>query len=121
MTEATFVVASAYGGPEVLQLLRAPLADPGPGEVGLEVRSAGVNPVDWKRYSGARGTDPSALPMRLGFEAAGVILAVGPGPLGPAGPVSVGDEVTGYPIDGAYSDRVVVPASSVVPRPAGMS
>ena len=53
------------------------LADPGPGEVVLEVRAAGVNPIDWKLYSGLRGKDPDALPMPIGFEAAGVIAAVG--------------------------------------------
>ncbi len=120
MSNAKSVVAGAYGGPEVLELRHAPVADPGSGEVVLEVRAAGVNPIDWKRYSGARGTDPAALPMALGFEAAGVVVAVGEDAEGPAGPVSVGDEVMAYPISGAYADRVVIPASSVVPRPAGL-
>ena len=92
---------------------------PGPGEVRISVRAAGVNPVDWKRYSGTMGT-AAALPMRLGFEAAGVVVAVGGQAIGPAGGVSVGDEVIAYRIDGGYAEEIVVPASAVVPKPAAL-
>jgi NADPH:quinone reductase-like Zn-dependent oxidoreductase len=103
---ATVVVAEAYGGPEVLALREAPVPEPGPGEVLLEVRAAGVNPVDWKRYSGAFGTDPAELPMRLGFEAAGV---------------ANGREVIAFRIAGAYATHVAVPESALVPKPAALS
>jgi NADPH:quinone reductase-like Zn-dependent oxidoreductase len=112
------VVATAYGGPEVLSVVDEPVPDPGPGEVRIAVRAAGVNPVDYKAYSGAFGTDPSALPMRLGAEAAGVIMDVGPGATGPAGPLAVGDQVIAYPAAGAYASDLVVPGDSVVPKPA---
>lgn len=69
------VVATAFGGPEVLELIDESLPAPGPGQVLLEVRAAGVNPVDFKLYSGAFGGNPAHLPMRLGSEAAGVVLA----------------------------------------------
>lgn len=75
MSEA--VVARAYGGPEVLSVIDVAVAEPGPGQVRIEVRAAGVNPFDHKMYSGAFGTDPASLPMRLGAEAAGVVTAVG--------------------------------------------
>ena len=122
----TTVVATAYGDPDVLALVEVSLADPGPGEVALRVRAAGTNPVDLKRYSGAMGSDPSQLPMRLGFEAAGVVTAVGPSAdgspvAGPAGPLSVGDEVIAFRIDGAYAADVVVPGSAVLPKPAALS
>src|SRR4051794_2040272 len=115
-----FVVATAFGGPEVLSLNEEPDREPGPGEAVLDVRAAGINPADWKGYGGAWGRDASRLPMRLGFEAAGVGAAVGGGATGPAGPLSVGDEVIGFRLTGAYADRLVVPASSLVPKPAGM-
>ncbi|MET7453194.1 NADP-dependent oxidoreductase [Streptomyces sp. NPDC005574] len=115
------VVASAYGGPEVLSVMDAAVPDPGPGQVRIEVRAAGVNPFDQKMYSGAFGADPANLPLRLGVEAAGVVTAVGVHATGPAGPVEVGDEVIAYRAAGAYAAELVVPVSSVVPKPVGLS
>lgn len=111
------VIAAAYGGPEVLSVVDEPVADPGPGEARIEVRAAGVNPVDVKSYSGAFGTDPARLPIRLGAEAAGVVTAVGPDTAGPAGPVGVGDEVIAYRAPGAYAAEMVVPAQAIIPKP----
>lgn len=115
------VVASAYGGPEVLSVIDVDVPEPGPGQVRIAVRAAGVNPFDHKMYSGAFGADPAKLPMRLGAEAAGVVTAVGADATGPAGPVRVGDEVIAYRAPGAYAAEVVVAASAVVPKPAGLS
>jgi NADPH2:quinone reductase len=115
------VVATGYGGPEVLSVIDVPTPDPGPTEVRIAVRAAGVNPVDFKSYSGAFGTDPAKLPLRLGSEAAGMITAIGPDAVGPAGPVSVGDEVIAYRAPGAYATELVLPASAVVPKPAALS
>jgi NADPH2:quinone reductase len=118
---ARVVLATGFGGPEVLSVVEEDVGAPGPGEVRIVVRAAGVNPVDWKRYSGVMGTD-EALPMRLGFEAAGVVVEVGGGgAVGPAGPIAVGDEVIAYRVDGAYAEELVVPASAVVPKPGRMS
>ena len=116
MTKA--IVAAAYGGPDVLELIDVQDEPPGPGQVVIDVRAAGVNPADVKAYSGVWGTDPSKLPIRLGFEVAGVVRAVGPGEVrGPAGPVRVGDEVIAYRVTGGYATSLTVPASAVVPRP----
>jgi len=111
------VIAGAFGGPEVLSVVEEPVPDPGPGEARIEVRAAGVNPVDVKSYSGAFGTDPSRLPIRLGAEAAGMVTAIGPDTAGPAGPVRVGDEVIAYRAPGAYASELVVPAQAVIPKP----
>ncbi|MFL6061131.1 MAG: zinc-binding alcohol dehydrogenase family protein [Marmoricola sp.] len=116
----TAVVATAYGGPENLALVDVELPSPGPGEVAISVLACGVNPADVKSYSGVWGTDPAALPKRLGFEAAGVVTAVGPGADGPEGPIAVGDEVIAFRISGAYAGDVVVPASAVVRKPAAL-
>jgi NADPH:quinone reductase len=112
------VVATAFGGPEVLAVVEQPPGEPGPGQALLEVRAAGVNPADWKGYTGVFGTDPARLPLRLGFEAAGVVAAVGPGAEGPAGPLAVGDEVIGFRLHGAYASSLVVSAAALVPKPA---
>ncbi|MGA3352518.1 MAG: NADP-dependent oxidoreductase [Acidimicrobiales bacterium] len=118
---ATTVVASAFGGPEVLSVIDEPVAEPQAGQVLVEVRAAGTNPVDYKLYGGAYGSDPSRLPMRLGLEAAGVVSSVGDDAQGPSGPIHPGDEVMAYPIQGAYASKVVVPASSVLPKPSNYS
>ena len=115
------MVATAFGGPEVLSVVDEPVGEPGPGQVLIEVRAAGTNPVDYKMYGGAYGKDPSMLPLHLGYEATGVISAVGDAAEGPAGPVHVGDQVIAYPIQGAYAAEVVTPASSVVPKPSTLS
>ncbi len=111
------MVAAAYGGPEVLRAIDVDPGAPGPGEVLLEVRAAGVNPADWKMYSGAWGTDPARLPIRIGLEASGVIIGVGPG----VSEVDLGDEVIAQPISGAYAERLVVPVSALIAKPAALS
>jgi NADPH2:quinone reductase len=108
------VAATGYGGPEKLSVLEIPTPEPGPGEVRITVRAAGVNPVDYKSYSGVFGADPANLPIRLGHEAAGVVTAVGPGVEG----IAEGAEVIAYPASHAYASDLVVPASSIVPKPA---
>ena len=114
------VIATAFGGPEVLSVTDQPTAEPGAGEARVAVRAAGVNPVDWKLYSGAFGTDPAQLPIRPGAEAAGVVTAAGPDAVGPAGPVAPGDEVIAFRAPGAYAAELVVPARALVPKPAAL-
>ncbi len=117
---ARVVVATALGGPEVLSVVEMAVEAPAADEARLAVRAAGINPVDWKRYSGAMGGDV-VLPMRLGFEVAGVVTDIGSDAIGPAGPIAVGDEVIAYRVDGGYADDLLVPASTVVPKPPAMS
>lgn len=110
------VVAQTYGTPEVLKLVDIDLPAPKSGEVLVDVKAIGVNPFDFKLYSGAFGTDPEKLPIRLGGEAAGVVSAVGDG----VTDVAVGDEVIVSPGNGLYAEQVVVPVSSVTAKPAGI-
>ncbi len=117
----TAVVATRYGGPEVLSTTDVDVAAPGPGEVTVEVRAAGINPIDYKIVGGMMGADEAALPLRVGLEVSGVVTAVGDDASGPAGEISVGDEVIGYPVSGGYAAALNVPAGSVLPKPAGMS
>ena len=119
------VIAASYGGPEVLAVVDEPTAEPGPGEVRIAVRAAGVNPADYKSYAGTFSRDPAALPVRLGLEAAGTVTQVGPpatGPTatGPAGPIRVGDEVIAYRISGGYAAELVTSASTLVPKPGAL-
>jgi NADPH2:quinone reductase len=117
----TKVVATAYGGPEVLSPVEVELPAPGPGEVSVAVKAVGVNPFDYKIISGAMGADPARLPLPVGSELAGVVTAVGPDAEGPGGPLAVGDEVVVRSVPtGAYADAVIAPAGAVVPKPAGL-
>ncbi len=119
MTRAA--VATAFGGPDVLSVIVVATPEPGPGEVVVDVRAAAVNPFDVKVARGAFGADPSTLPKRLGLEVSGVVSAVGVDAEGPAGPLSVGDEVIAYPVVGGYTDQLAARAGDVHPKPAPIS
>lgn len=118
------VLAAGYGGPEVLTVADQPAGDPGPGEARIEVLAAGVNPADYKAYSGKWGSDPARLPLRVGAEAAGVVTAVEPGtdmPGGDAvGPFAPGDEVIAFRAPGAYAADLLVPVTALVRKPASL-
>src|SRR4051794_22792633 len=111
------VVATAFGGPDVLSLIDEPTGPPAADEVVVDVRAAGTNPVDVKSYSGTMGADESNLPMRLGYESAGVVSAVG-ADVTEFGP---GDEVIAYRISGGYAEQVVVPRAALTRKPAALS
>lgn len=113
MTRA--VVATAYGGAEVLEVVDVDVPSPGEGELVVDVRAAAYNPADWKIYGGLWGTE-GALPRRVGLEGAGVVSAVGPG-----SSFAVGDEVVAYPASGTFAERVLVRESAVVRKPAGVA
>ncbi len=114
---ATVIVATAFGGPEVLASVEIEAPAPGAHEVTVQVRAAGINPIDYKLYSGAFGADPSQLPMRVGLEAAGVVTAVGEGAT-----AALGDEVIVYGAGagGLYASEVTVPDTALTPKPAAL-
>jgi NADPH:quinone reductase-like Zn-dependent oxidoreductase len=66
------------GGPEVLKFEDVSLAQPGTGEVRLKVQAIGLNRAESMFYRGRYIYEPK-LPAGLGYEAAGVVEAVGPG------------------------------------------
>jgi NADPH:quinone reductase-like Zn-dependent oxidoreductase len=66
------------GGPENLKLEDAPSRQPGPGEVRLRVQAVGLNRAEALFMRGQYFEQPH-LPSTIGYEAAGVVEAVGPG------------------------------------------
>lgn len=94
-----------------------------PGSVLVEVKAAGVNPVDWKAMAGyLDGIITPIFPVIPGWDVAGVVVAVGPD----TPEYAVGDEVMAYArkdmlADGTFAERVAVPARSVARKPAGLS
>jgi len=112
-------VFTQYGGPENQEIQELPTPEPGPSEVRIAVRAAGVNPVDWKiRQGHLREFLPRDMPAVLGTEAAGVVEAVGQDVDG----FAVGDEVFGNtaPTSGAYAEQALLTASATARKPAGL-
>jgi len=116
-TPTTQMVVTSYDDLAAVRPRTVELGDPGPGQVLVRVQAAGMNPVDYKAARGMFGTDPQTLPLPLGREAAGVVVAVGAEAVGPGGPLGVGDPVVVYPAQATFATHVLVPASSVLPRP----
>ncbi len=112
-------VFERYGGPEAEALVEQDRPVPGPGELLVAVRAAGVNPVDWKQRSGyARpGQTARELPAVFGNEAAGVVEEVGPEVTG----FAVGDEVFGNPVAGGYAEYALLPVTVTAHKPAAVS
>src|SRR5215203_3011407 len=105
------VVITKHGGPEVLKVQDRPdPADPGPAEVAIDVKAAGVNFADTMARVGFYPEAPKP-PIVVGYEVAGVVTAVGDG----VDAVAVGDRVLAGTRFGGYAERVVVGARDVVP------
>ena len=73
------ITYSLTGDPHVLALVDKPIAEPGRGEVRVEVHRSGLNPTDWKSRQGSAPGQPIDPPQVPGQDGAGIIDAVGPG------------------------------------------
>jgi NADPH:quinone reductase-like Zn-dependent oxidoreductase len=115
---ASHWIATEPGDVGVLAFVDYDVPPPGPGEVTIEVRAAGVNPADHKHV--ARG-DASDFPMPIGYEVAGVLTALGPDTQLGSGGGLVGDEVLAFRIAGGWATEVTVPAADVFAKPTTLS
>ncbi|MEO1238958.1 MAG: NAD(P)H-quinone oxidoreductase [Pseudomonadota bacterium] len=104
------------GGPEVLSLTQRPVPQPGPGEVLIKVTAAGVNRPDALQRTGAYRAPPDASDLP-GLEAAGEVVARGPG----VGYPALGDRVAALLPGGGYAEYTLAPASHCLPVPDGMA
>ncbi len=105
------------GGAEVLKLEDLPLVEPGKGEVRLKVEAIGLNRAEIMFRKGQYLETPQ-LPSRLGYEAAGVIDAVGQ----EVADLQVGDRVSTIPSFsigqyGVYGESAIVPAYAAAKYP----
>ena len=105
-----------FGGPEVLLLEEVPTPIPGPGQVLVDVRAIGVNPVETYQRS---GSNPNlARPYTPGMDAAGVIAAVGAG----VTEAKEGDRVyTSDTLTGSYAEYALCAEHAVHPLPENIS
>ncbi|MFB8237209.1 NADP-dependent oxidoreductase [Kitasatospora purpeofusca] len=111
-----------YGGPEVVEYTDLPDPKVGPDSVLVQVRAAGVNPVDWKVRDGLLdGLLDAHFPLVMGWDAAGVVRAVGGG----VTEFAPGDEVYGYVRKdtvehGTYAELVAAPVRTLARKPAAL-
>ena len=92
---------SQFGGPEVLEIVDLPDPHPGPGQVRIAVRAAGLNPSDWKKRKGLMDKE---LPQTMGHEASGIVDELGNG----VTDVAIGDRVFGLSAEEAAQAELVV-------------
>ncbi|MFF0264672.1 NADP-dependent oxidoreductase [Kribbella sp. NPDC004536] len=109
-----------FGGPSVLRVSEVPEPVGRAGEVLIRVVATSINPVDDKTRDGAIGEGTPALPMTLGWELAGVVIAGGAAELRPGDRVIAMSHQLGTGL-GTWADIVSVPAGSVAPAPESVS
>ncbi|MGH6843511.1 MAG: NAD(P)H-quinone oxidoreductase, partial [Methylocella sp.] len=104
-----------HGGPDVIRTGEAPVPEPGPGEVLLEVAAAGVNRPDCLQRQGAY-PPPSGESAIPGLEIAGRVVARGEGVSAPA----EGDEVCALVGSGGYAEYALAHALLCLPVPKAL-
>ncbi len=111
------------GNPEVLKIEEVAATEPQEGEVRLQVKAIGLNRAEVMFRQGAYLEQPT-LPSRIGYEASGIVDAVGAGVEG----IKVGDRVSTIPSPearmskyGVYGESAIVPAQVVAPFPEQLS
>ncbi|MEM5404180.1 MULTISPECIES: zinc-dependent alcohol dehydrogenase family protein [Paraburkholderia] len=109
------------GGPEVLQFVDEPVRAPGHGEVRINVKAIGLNRAE-AMWRADRYIEPVRFPAGLGYEAAGIVDAVGEGVVG----IAPGDKVNVIPSFSmnqyfTYGESIVVPDYAVVRHPESLS
>ena len=108
-----------FGSPETMKFERVPRPEPGPGEVLVKVAAAGVGPWDGWIRSG-KSALPQPLPLTLGSDLSGEIVAMGPG----ATELRVGDQVYGVTnpqFVGAYAEYALASAGMVSNKPTSLT
>ena len=119
---AKIVRFHALGSADVLQLDDLALAEPGEGEVRIKVEAIGLNRAEVAFREGKYLEVPTKLPSTLGYEAAGVIDAIGAGVTG----FQIGERISTIPAFsmtqyGVYGESAVVPAYAVARYPEKLS
>ncbi len=109
------VLCEQWGGPEQLRVAERTLPDPGPGEVKVGVKAAGVNFPDVLIIQRKYQVQPE-LPFTPGAEVAGVVMQVGPNVTG----LRPGDRVAAFCSLGGFAEEVIVPAQACVSLPEGV-
>jgi NADPH:quinone reductase len=117
--QARAVRFDSYGARDVLYVTDIDRPSPGPHEVLVEVRAAGINPGEIGIRSGAlHDRFPATFPSGEGSDLAGVVLEVGDG----VSDFAVGDEVLGFSFQrSSHATHTVVPVDQLIHKPAELS
>ncbi len=107
-----------YGGVDVLNVEEVPMPEPGPGQVLVQVKAAGINPGEASIRDGLLHERwPATFPSGQGSDLAGVVAALGTGSVG----LAVGENVIGYTDNRAsQAEYVLVEAGHLTPKPDAM-
>jgi len=113
-------VLNAYGGPESAELADVPPPQPGPRDILVQVRAAGLNPVDFKFRNGMlRAVQRPKLPFVLGNELAGEVIAAGRD----VTRFRAGDRLfarTGKDRSGAFAEQACIDEDDAAPMPRNL-
>ena len=96
------VMLTKKGGPEVLQIVELPIEQPGPGQLRVRVRAAGVGSTDLAMLAGNYAYAPK-IPFVPGYEVAGVVEAIGTGVTG----FELGQRVAALTVHGSFAELLV--------------
>ena len=109
------------GGPEVLQLEELPIPEPGENEVRLRVKAIGLNRAEVAFRTGHYFFQPT-FPSKLGYEASGIIEAIGPG-VDPSWLGKTASSVPAFPADkyGVYGEVAILPIHAIAEYPKNLS
>ena len=108
-------LCSAYGEPEVIEVVDLPVPPVGAGQIRVRVEAAAVNFPDVLVVADKYQIS-APLPFTPGSEFAGVVVEAGDG----ADSVAIGQRVFGSTMIGAFAEEVVVPAAMVTAAPDGV-
>jgi NADPH2:quinone reductase len=110
------VMLTKKGGPEVLQVVELPIEPPGPGQLRIRVRAAGVGSTDLIMLTGKYRYAPK-MPFVPGYEVAGVVEAIGAGIKG----FDIGQRVASLSVYGGFAELLVRDAAHFLPIPDAVS
>ncbi len=117
------IIINEFGGIDKLTLVDTPIPQPDEGEVLIQIKAIGINPVDWKIREGKlKDRLPHQFPLILGWDFAGIVAETGHS----ARRFQVGDEVYSYcrrPTvqKGSYAAYIALPESYIAHRPKNIS
>ncbi|MGP6171846.1 NADP-dependent oxidoreductase [Microbacterium sp. A196] len=110
-------IATEPGTPDSWVFVEYEVPAPGPGEITVRVRAAGMNPAD-RKHLARQGVE---FPVAIGYEVSGEIVAIGADTVIGSGPAEIGEEVVAFRVSGGYSTEVTIPAEKAFAKPTTLT